>query len=82
MRLRVVVTPKEEVVDSAGEAVSERVSVWGFSDVQSVRIGKVIDVEINAADRDNALSRLKQMCSQLLVNSRTEDFEIIDLDEV
>jgi phosphoribosylformylglycinamidine synthase len=79
MKAVVVVRLKTDIPDAAGSAVSQRLVDLGFSEVKDARIGKVIEVEMEAADRDNATERVKQMCERLLVNQVIEDFVLVSL---
>lgn len=76
MKARVYVRLKQEVLDPQGDAVRRALGSLGFEDVQSVRVGKLIEIEVDAKDRDAAQKELDQMCQKLLVNPVIEDFEL------
>ncbi len=76
MKATVQVTLKEDVPDAHGRVAAERLVDLGFGEVKSVRIGRLIEVEMDSADRNNAAARLEQMCKSLLVNGVIEDYTI------
>lgn len=70
--VRVVVTLKPSLLDSAGRTVSDSLVKLGFDEVEGVRIGKVIELHVTQADP----SRLQAMCDKLLANPVIEDYQI------
>jgi phosphoribosylformylglycinamidine synthase len=75
MRATVLVRPKDGILDPQGEAVGSALGHLGF-DVQDARIGKVIDLELEAADEAAAKAEVERMCEQLLANPLIESYEI------
>ena len=76
-KARVYVTLKTEVLDPQGDAVRRALSALGFQNVQKVRIGKLIELELAAGeghDRAREQGELKAMCEKLLANPIVEDF--------
>lgn len=80
MKVSVVIRLKDEVFDAAGEVVGERLSSLGFSEVKDARVGKLVELEVEAGDREALAGRIEKMCEALLVNSKIEEFKIIGLD--
>lgn len=80
MRANVYVTLKQEVLDPQGDAVRGALSSMGFTDVTSVRVGKLIELEVEASDKAGATAELEAMCKKLLANPVIEDyrFEVLD----
>ena len=76
MRARVHVTLKAGVLDPQGEAVRHALGTLGFDDVSGVRIGKVIELDLDDADTATAEARVKQMCEKLLANTVIENYRI------
>ena len=76
MQAKVLVTLREGVLDPAGQAVSDSLKQLGFNEVRGVRIGKVIEFEIDDMPESEARARLEAMGQQLLANPVIEDFEI------
>jgi phosphoribosylformylglycinamidine synthase len=73
MKAIVTVMLKNGVLDPQGEAVKSALSVLGFSGVNGVRQGKVIELDI--ADVTDE-SQVNEMCSRLLVNSVIESYTL------
>jgi phosphoribosylformylglycinamidine synthase len=71
----VVVRPKDGILDPQGDAVRHSLRKLGF-DVSSARIGRVVDLEVAADDREDAQEQVQRMCSELLANPLIESFEI------
>lgn len=80
MKANIYVTLKQEVLDPQGDAVRRALGTLGFEGVDSVRVGKLIEIEVDANDRAQAEQDLRAMCQKLLVNPVIEDFrfEIVD----
>ncbi len=75
MKAMVVVRPKDGILDPQGDAVRHSLRKLGF-DVSSARIGRVVDLELAADDREEAQAQVRRMCSELLANPLIESFEI------
>jgi len=74
VKARVYVTLKSGVLDPAGKAIESGLHSLGFEEVQDVRLGKFIEVEL--ADGADSKERLESMCDQLLANTVIEDFRV------
>ena len=70
-----LVRPKQGILDPQGEAVRGSLRKLGFS-VESIRIGRVIDVELEADDPADVRRQVEKMCAELLANPLIESFEI------
>jgi phosphoribosylformylglycinamidine synthase len=75
MRATVLVRPKQGILDPQGDAVQRSLRKLGF-DVSTARVGRVIDIELEADDADDARSAIERMCADLLANPLIEGFEI------
>ncbi len=75
MRATVIVRPKQGILDPQGDAVQHSLRKLGF-DVSAARVGRVIDLELDADDVDDARARIERMCAGLLANPLIESFEI------
>ena len=75
MKANVYVTLKEEVLDPQGEAVRRALDSLGFPGVKKVRVGKLIEIDVEGASRGDAEQKLRAMCEKLLANPIVEDFE-------
>jgi len=71
---RVIVTPKPVVNDPQGVTVKQGLATLGFREVNDVRIGKYIEVTLDASSEHEARQRVEAMCNQLLANHVIEDF--------
>lgn len=67
---------KDGVLDPQGEAVRHALATLGFADVQAVRQGKVIDLDLAATDRATAETEVKAMCEKLLANTVIEKYTV------
>jgi phosphoribosylformylglycinamidine synthase len=76
MKARVHVTLKPGVLDPQGKAIAGALASLGFDGVGEVRQGKVIDLEVDGADRAEARERVEAMCRKLLANTVIEDYAI------
>ncbi len=75
MKATVLVRPKPGILDPQGEAVGSALGHLGFA-VTDARVGKVIDLEIEAADAKEAKAKVESMCEQLLANPLIESYEV------
>jgi phosphoribosylformylglycinamidine synthase len=75
MRATVLVRPKPGILDPQGEAVQGSLRQLGFP-VEQARVGRVVDLELEAADPSDARAALERMCEQLLANPLIESYEI------
>jgi phosphoribosylformylglycinamidine synthase subunit PurS len=75
MRATVLVRPKPGILDPEGEAVLGSLRQLGFA-VDGARVGRVVDLELDNGDREQARGALERMCEQLLANPLIETYEI------
>jgi phosphoribosylformylglycinamidine synthase PurS subunit len=75
MRATVLVRPKPGILDPQGEAVLGSLKQLGFA-VDDARVGRVVDLELENGDREQARADLERMCEQLLANPLIESYEI------
>jgi phosphoribosylformylglycinamidine synthase len=75
MRAVVLVRPKEHILDPQGQAVENALRQLGFG-VRGARVGRVVDVEVDAAGAAEARAAVERMCEELLANPLIESFEI------
>ena len=74
-----MIRPKAGILDPQGEAVQASLSTLGFS-VQSARVGRLVDLEIDIAERDASRAEVERMCEELLAKPLIESFEIVTED--
>ena len=77
MKVKVIVTLKNGVLDPQGKAIQQTLNGMGFLEVQDVRQGKYFDIEVNIEDEEKAKIKVEEMCKKLLANLVIEDFKII-----
>jgi phosphoribosylformylglycinamidine synthase PurS subunit len=71
MKARVLIRPKEGILDPQGQAVERALPALGFEGVEHVRIGRLVELEVEDA------SQLDEMCERLLTNPLIEDYEVV-----
>ena len=76
MKVRVLVRLKPGILDVQGAAVKRALGGLGFTDVANLRVGKVIELEVDAGDAALARARVDEMCRKLLANPILEDYVI------
>ena len=77
MKIKVVVTLKNGVLDPQGKAIQQTLNGMGYSNIQGVRQGKYFDLEIAEKDEAKAKMAAEEMCKKLLANLVIEDFKIL-----
>ena len=77
MKIKVIVTLKNGVLDPQGKAIQQTLNGMGFESIKEVRQGKYFDIEVNENDETKAKSKVEDMCKKLLANLVIEDFKII-----
>jgi phosphoribosylformylglycinamidine synthase subunit PurS len=75
VRATVLVRPKHGILDPQGQAVESSLRQLGFA-VDEARIGRVVDLEVEATDATAARAEVERMCEQLLANPLIESYEI------
>ena len=70
MKARVLIRPKEGILDPQGKAVERALPALGFEGISHVRIGRLVELEAENGDD------LDRLCEQLLANPLIEDYEI------
>ena len=77
MKIKVIVTLKNGVLDPQGKAIQQTLNGMGFSEVNEVRQGKYFDIEGGEIDENKAKSKVDEMCKKLLANLVIEDYKIL-----
>jgi phosphoribosylformylglycinamidine synthase len=75
VKATVLVRPKPGILDPQGEAVGSALGHLGFA-VKDARVGKVIDLDVEASDAAEAKAKVAEMCEQLLANPLIESYEV------
>ena len=74
MRVKIFVSLKEGVLDPQGKAVERSLHTLGYGEVQDVRMGKYLEVSLDAPSHQAAEARVREMCEKLLSNPVIEDY--------
>ena len=77
MKIKVIVTLKNGVLDPQGKAIQQTLNGMGHNNVNEIRQGKYFEVEINEKDEKKAKLKVEEMCKQLLANLVIEDYKIL-----
>ena len=71
---RVFVMPKKAILDPQGKAVASSLHSLGYAEVADARLGKLIELRLDADDASSASARVDEMCRRLLANDIIEDY--------
>jgi len=74
VKARVLIRPKQGILDPQGEAVQRALPALGFSGVANVHVGRLVELDVEDAQQ------LQPMCDKLLANPLVEDYEVQLLD--
>jgi phosphoribosylformylglycinamidine synthase len=77
MKISVVITLKEDVLDPQGKVIHQTLDGMGFEGINEVRQGKYFEIDIKEDDKKKAEVKVEEMCKKILVNLVIEDFKII-----
>jgi phosphoribosylformylglycinamidine synthase len=72
--------PRTGLLDPQGQAVEHALTALGFEETTAVRVGRAIEMDVDAGSRDEVEARARQMCDKLLANPVTEDY-LLDIEE-
>ena len=73
MKVRVLIRPKEGILDPQGKAIERALPALGFDSVRDVRVGRLVELEADDA------AHLEDLCEKLLANPLIEDYEIQEI---
>ena len=76
MKVRVLIRLKTGILDVQGAAVQRALAGLGFADARELRVGKLIEVDVDAPTAERAQARVDEMCKKLLANTILEDYTI------
>ena len=77
MKIKVIVTLKNGVLDPQGKAIQQTLNSMNFEKVSDVRQGKFFEIEVKENDETKAKSLVDEMCKKLLANLVIEDYKIV-----
>ncbi len=76
MKARVLIRLKPSILDAQGASVKRALEGLGFREVRDVRVGKVLELDLDGESLEEARRRVEEMCARLLVNPIIEDFTV------
>lgn len=76
MKIYVKIMPKEGVLDPQGKAIENSLKQLGFANIQGARQGKIVELNLDINNKEDALALTREMSEKLLANMVIEDFEI------
>jgi phosphoribosylformylglycinamidine synthase subunit PurS len=74
MRVKIFVSLKPGVLDPQGKAIERSLHTLGYKEVRDLRMGKYLELEVDAASSPAAEARVREMCDKLLANPVIEDY--------
>ncbi len=77
MKIKVIVTLKNGVLDPQGKAIQQTLNGMSFNNVTEIRQGKFFEIDISETDEDKAKLQVEEMCKKLLANLVIEDYKIV-----
>ena len=76
MKIKVIVTLKNGVLDPQGKAIQQTLNGMSFANVEEVRQGKFFEINVNENNEAKAKAQVEEMCKKLLANLVIEDYKI------
>ena len=77
MKIKVIVTLKNGVLDPQGKAIQQTLNGMNYSNIEDVRQGKFFEISLNENNETKAKAQVEEMCKKLLANLVIEDYKII-----
>jgi phosphoribosylformylglycinamidine synthase len=81
-RIAIQVMPRGGILDPQGQAIAGALHALGYDGVNSVRLGKQIDLQLQAKSESAARDAAAQMCDKLLANPVTEDYLVAEVTQI
>mgnify|MGYP001410670957 CR=1 FL=1 len=78
MKISVIITLKEDVLDPQGKVISQTLNGMGFDNINEIRQGKYFEIDTKENDFKKAKEKVEEMCRKLLANLVIENYRIID----
>jgi len=77
MKIKIIVTLKNGVLDPQGKAIQQTLNGMNFSNISEIRQGKYFEIDVKEENENKAKSQVEEMCKKLLANLVIEDYKII-----
>lgn len=74
---KITVTLRKSILDPQGKAVEQGIHSLGFKSIEDVRIGKIIELSVDASTKQEAEQMTRDVCTRLLANPVMEDFSFV-----
>ena len=78
MKISVIITLKNDVLDPQGKVIHQTLDGMGFNDINEIRQGKYFEIDTKENDQKKAKDKVEEMCKKLLANLVIENYKIID----
>jgi phosphoribosylformylglycinamidine synthase len=79
LRVRVLIRPKEGILDPQGQAVERALPALGYEDVSNVHVGRLVELDVDG--NGDVEAQVREMCERLLANPLIESYEVQALGE-
>jgi phosphoribosylformylglycinamidine synthase len=76
MKAKIIVTPKKAVLDPQGKTVQNALAQMGYQGIGAVHVGKYLEIELPAGDKESWRQQLEQACHKFLSNPVIEDYHL------
>jgi phosphoribosylformylglycinamidine synthase len=80
VRVRVLIKPKEGILDPQGQAVERALPALGYEGVSNVHVGRLVELDLPDGSAADVTTRVEEMCERLLANPLIESYEVQPLD--
>ena len=77
MKISVIITLKQDVLDPQGKVINQTLTGMGFDNIDEVRQGKYFEINVNEQNEDKAKAQVEEMCKKLLANLVIENYKIL-----
>ena len=77
MKVKVIITLKNGVLDPQGKAIQQTLNGMNFAEVKEVRQGKYFEIEVDNKDEAKSKEKVEDMCKKLLANLVIEDYKML-----
>ena len=77
MKISVIITLKQDVLDPQGKVINQTLTGMGFDNIDEARQGKYFEIDINEQDGNKAKAQVEEMCKKLLANLVIENYKIL-----
>ena len=77
MKISVIITLKQDVLDPQGKVINQTLAGMGFDNIDEVRQGKYFEISINEENENKAKAEVEEMCKKLLANLVIENYKIL-----